>query len=396
MPIADILVVGAGIFGLSAALELKSRGYRVHLLDPGPVPHPLAASTDISKVIRMEYGADEGYMALMEEARKGWLSWNERWQTPLYHETGVLMICREPMAPGGFEYESWLMLRKRGHRPERMDSKTLKDRFPAWNTDVFVDGFYHASGGYAESGRVVERLAVWAAQEGVAISTSCLVTELTMEKNRVVGVRDQNNRTIPGDRALLAAGAWNSRLAPGLDTWIQPTGHPVFHLKPERPERFLPSVFPTYTADVRRTGFYGFPLHPEGVVKVANHGAGVRIDPDAPRAVTEEDYRRLRRFLERAIPELAQAEVVHTRLCLYADTPDGDFLIGPAPGCDGVTVAGGGSGHAFKFGPVLGGLIADAVEQKDNPFLSRFAWPRPIDTDSGREAARSAGGDNPI
>src|SRR5229473_643866 len=51
-----VLVAGAGIFALTAALELRRRGHEVRLVDPGPVPHPLAASTDISKVVRLEYG----------------------------------------------------------------------------------------------------------------------------------------------------------------------------------------------------------------------------------------------------------------------------------------------------------------------------------------------------
>lgn len=131
---ADVVVVGAGIFGLSAALELTARGYSVLVVDPGPVPHPLASSTDISKVIRMEYGSDEIYMALAEEARRGWLSWNERWirqsRQPLYHETGVLMMALGEMQPGGFEYESFRLLESRGHAPERLAAGRLAARFP--------------------------------------------------------------------------------------------------------------------------------------------------------------------------------------------------------------------------------------------------------------------------
>ena len=56
---SSVIVVGAGVFGSSAALELRRRGHEVTLLDPGPIPHVLASSTDISKVLRMDYGADE-------------------------------------------------------------------------------------------------------------------------------------------------------------------------------------------------------------------------------------------------------------------------------------------------------------------------------------------------
>ena len=75
MPNTDskkIIIVGAGIFGVTAALELAKRGHQVKLFDPGPLPHPDAASTDISKAIRLGYGADEFYMELMEIALEGW------------------------------------------------------------------------------------------------------------------------------------------------------------------------------------------------------------------------------------------------------------------------------------------------------------------------------------
>ena len=55
---SHVIVVGAGVMGLGAAISLRARGWSVTLLDPGPVPHPLAASTDISKIVRIEYGAD--------------------------------------------------------------------------------------------------------------------------------------------------------------------------------------------------------------------------------------------------------------------------------------------------------------------------------------------------
>ena len=97
---SSVVVAGGGIFGVTAALALRGRGYSVTLVDPGPLPHPLAESTDISKVIRMDYGPDEGYLSLMEAAMEGWRRFNERWPRPLYHETGVAFLSRGPMRPG--------------------------------------------------------------------------------------------------------------------------------------------------------------------------------------------------------------------------------------------------------------------------------------------------------
>ena len=62
-----VIVVGAGINGVTSAIELKKRGHKVVLVDPGPLPHPLAASTDISKAVRAAYGPDEDYTALAAE-----------------------------------------------------------------------------------------------------------------------------------------------------------------------------------------------------------------------------------------------------------------------------------------------------------------------------------------
>ncbi len=389
-----VAVVGAGVFGTATALELLARGYQVSLHDPGPLPHPLAASTDISKVIRMEYGPDEVYMALGEEARAGWLRWNTEWRAqgaePLFHETGVLMISRGAMAPGGFEYESWRLLQKRGHRPERMTADTIAQRFPAWKEAGYSDGFFHAKGGYAESGRVVEALIRRAGASGVGLVGGRVIA-LMEQGGRVVGVVDERGAKHQADEVVVAAGAWTATLL-RLGEEIRTTGHPVFHLRPKDPVLFLAERFPVFTADIARTGYYGFPLNRDGVVKIANHGPGVPIDPDTPRAVTPEQTFGLREFLAKTFPALADAEVVYTRLCLYADSQDGDFWIVRDPNRPGLTVATGDSGHGFKFAPVLGAIIADAMEGKPNPLLERFRWRPEVRLEQNREAARFHGG----
>ena len=88
----SIVIAGAGIFGLSAALELRSRGYAVTVVDPGPVPHPLAASNDVSRMVRMDYADDKLYSDLAAEAIEGWHALNERRGRSLYHEDGFLVL----------------------------------------------------------------------------------------------------------------------------------------------------------------------------------------------------------------------------------------------------------------------------------------------------------------
>ncbi len=389
----DILLVGAGIFGITTALEMKARGYHVAVLDPGPLPHPLAASTDISKVVRMEYGADETYMEMGEQAYQGWLQWNQELGETLFHDVGVLMLSRTPMSPGGYEHESYHLLRKRGHVPERLTDDAISRRFPAWKPGTFVDGFFHAQGGYAESGRVVAALVRLAQAQGVMLYSDQTVEALIEEGSRITGVRTRAGSTFYAEHVVVASGAWTALLVPELASILKVTGHPVFHLKPANSALFTPPNFVVFTADIAQTGWYGFPLHPrEHVVKLAHHGSGQVLHPEQDeRLVTESDVERLRTFLLATFPALSDAPLVYTRRCLYVDTPDGDFWIDRHPQWQGLTVASGDNGHGFKFAPILGRLIADAVEGKPNRWLSKFRWRDASWHDVRKEAARFHG-----
>ncbi len=393
MTIYDTIVVGAGIYGVTAALALAERGRRVAVVDQGPVPHPLAATTDISKAIRMEYGTDDQYMAMVEAALPGWRAWNETLGDTLFHETGVMMVTREPMMPGGFEHDSYHMLLDRGHHPERLDETTLASRFPAWQPGTYVDGFYHRQGGYAESGRVLEALIVRAEAGGVVFHLGKPVTSLLQEQDAVTGVATSDGTRYAAGEVVVATGAWTQVLLPEMAPVMKSSGHPVFHLKPHAPNGLTPPEMVVFTADVSRTGWYGFPLHPrEGVVKIANHGVGRVVHPvDDERIVDQTDIQALRRFLVNTFPELVDAPVVYTRRCLYSDTLDEHFWIDRHPELAGLSVAAGGSGHGFKFAPILGDLIADAVEGQANPWLERFRWRELSATTAGQEAARFHG-----
>jgi glycine/D-amino acid oxidase-like deaminating enzyme len=389
----DILIIGGGIFGLTAALSLKERGHRVMLCDAGPIPHPLAASTDISKVVRVDYGGDELYTALAEEARQGWLRWNESWGEPLYHEQGVTMLSRGPLRPGDFVTESYHLLKERGHPLQRLDGAAIARRFPAWNADLYNDGYFNPHSGFAESGRVVATLAWQAQAAGVDIRTEQPIQALLEENGRVVGVTTAHAEELRADLVIVAAGAWIPVLLSELRGMMRAVGLPVFHLKPTDPTLFQPPNFYTFSADITRSGWYGFPVHPrESVIKLAFHGQGREIDPAGDeRKVTPDEIEALRRFLAESLPALAQAPLVYTRLCLYCDVPDGHFWIDRHPHKEGLAVAGGGSGHAFKFAPVLGDLIADVAEQKTNPYLERFGWRTLQAGVTNQEATRYAG-----
>ena len=373
-----VLVVGGGIFGLTAALALRERGCTVTLVDAAAIPAPDAESTDISKVVRIDYGSDVDYTVLGERAIEGW----RRMPAGLDHETGVAYLARSPMQPGGFEHDTYALLTARGHELERLDSAAITRRFPAYAPGAFVDGYTHATGGWVAAAAVVRHFAERARAAGVIIREHCRITRIVDD-----GALAETEH-LAADAIAICSGAWAMQLHPALAGSLHAVGQPVFHLQPDDPSLFAAERFPVFGADVARTGYYGFPIN-AGVVKIANHGTGLAMAPDAPRAVTPDQEARLRAFLHDTFPALGDAPIVHRRLCVYGDTLDGHFWIARDPQRANLTVATGGSGHAFKFAPELGALIADTVLGIAHPLAHKFRWrPELVELTRG-DAARA-------
>src|ERR1043166_3634108 len=390
-----VIIIGAGVNGTTAAIELKNRGHCVTLVDPGPLPHPLAASTDISKAVRAAYGPDEIYTELAERSIALWHEWNNKFGIRLYHEVGMLLLRRTPMQPGDFEYESCRLFRERGHKFERLTRENLRARFPAFNAEVFSDGVFDPRAGYAESGRVIATLVDYAKSSGVDLREQNKGVELLEDQPGVMledrssnGRIRRGDQTILADMVVVATGAWTPYLLPYTKSFFRATGQPVFHFRPAKPELFAPERFPFFTADISTTGYYGFSMN-QDVVKIANHGAGREMSPDSPeRVVTPDDEKQVREFLRSAIPMLTSAPIVYSRVCVYCDTHYGDFWIAPDPDRPWLVIAAGDNGHGFKFAPVLGKIIADAVEGKPNLFLQKFRWRPEVGAGGHKEAAR--------
>ena len=395
-----ILIAGAGVFGVTAAIELRRRGYAVRLVDPGPLPHPLAASTDISKVVRLEYGADEPYTALAENAIEGWRRWNRDFGDALYHETGLLFLRQGPLSPGTIEQDSFEVLSRRGRRVDPIDAAEVQARFPAWNAARYPHGTYSREGGFVESGRAIARLLVQAREDGVELSEGTSFGRLLHERSgpadspgRVVGIVSSRGERIEASVVVAALGAWTPHALPWMAAELRSTGHPVFHLAPADPSLFLAERFPVFCADIQTTGYYGFPVHPRTfVVKIGRHGPGRALHPGSTeRAVTQAEIEDVRAFLAATFPALRDAPIPFTRICLYCDSRDGHFWIAHDPERPGLVLATGDSGHAFKFAPVLGPLVADVVEGRSHPLQERFRWRPGLRPARSEEAARYQG-----
>lgn len=370
------LVVGAGAFGVVSALELAHRGFAVTILDRGPTPHPEASSTDISKMLRMDYGSDVFYHELAEAALDIWDEWNRGWPRPLYHEEGFLVLAPGQMRAGGFEYESHRVLTERGYKPQRVDSAYMARHHPEWSSDRYPDGYMSPRGGWAESGAVVTDLLQQCVDSGVRTMTGTFV-RLLSHGSRVSGAlvsTGLSEQTIKADSVVLCAGAWTPSLAPWLSKVMTAVAQPVVHFAVNRTESFGRSAFPPFSADISGSGWYGFPVLADGRFKLGHHSDGLVVDPSQRGTVGPGHIEKARDFLRESIPSIAEAPVVDTRICLYCDSVDGDLLLDRDPEREGLVVAAGGSGHGFKFTPMIGKIVADAVEGRANRWQSRFCW----------------------
>src|SRR4051794_39052327 len=91
-----VLVVGAGVVGLSAARWLARAGHRPYVIDQGPIPNPDGSSFDRHRLIRLAHADGDGRGIIIGEA---YAAWDELWRDlgrSHYVETGMLMTAREP------------------------------------------------------------------------------------------------------------------------------------------------------------------------------------------------------------------------------------------------------------------------------------------------------------
>ena len=388
----DFLIIGAGIFGLSTAIELAKRKYKVGLLNPDSIPHHLAASTDISKIVRMEYGSDTEYFRMAEICLQRWEDWNDLFGEELYHETGFLLLCTNKLESPQHQYElaSFEHLEKAGYSPEKLDAHEINRRFPAVNTSHYTQACFNTRAGYVESGRAIEKLAAYAHSLGVDIHESQTAEELIIEKGHLQSVKTREGNAFPCGHAIIAAGAHTPYLLPELQPYMRVTGHPVFWIKPQHSALFSYPNMSVFAADISNSGWYGFPLHPKnGVIKIGRHTEGIAIHPDHDdRRITDAEVESLRTFLKMAFPKIADSALVYTRRCLYTDTLDGHFWIDRHPEIKELSVCSGGSGHGMKMGPIVGEIAADRAEGQSNAFAKRYCWRHIMADMSKKEDAR--------
>ncbi|KAJ3037001.1 hypothetical protein HDV00_002133 [Rhizophlyctis rosea] len=412
---SPILIIGGGAFGLSSAISLKKRGHPVTIFDRLPIPAQDSSSNDINRIVRTDYGGKAIEQELALKAIDKWRHWDKEARTvlndnhPLFQECGILLTC-STTALGPYEESCIEHLTSLGfgEKLHRMEATTMASRFPGFAdlTTTHVSGYLNTTGGMVDANRTLRYLRRIAEECGVKFLEGSLagrIVELIEEASAVKGIRTADGVDHFGT-VLVAAGAWSATLVGELRPILAASGQSVMYIKvPESIEKdYRPDVFPCWTADITQTGMFGFPSH-NGIIKFACHSLGYlnplppkpsststipttsptsqqpistpRTTVDSPSdTIPLAKYKTFRTFIETHFPKLAECEVVAAKLCWYCNTHDERFLISAVPKRPGLFVATGGSGHAFKFTPVLGNIIADVVTGVDNTYTRYFGW----------------------
>jgi sarcosine oxidase len=343
-------IVGAGAFGAWTAHALHTRGWSVRIIEQHGPANSRASSGGETRIIRSGYGELSIYARWARQSLPEWLALEKRTGERLFVRTGALFLGRQA---------AWLeataaVLNGEGIPCERLTTRDLVDRYPHLSFDDAAGAVIEPDAGVLFARRAIQALVRRLEHDGVRI------------ERRRADPRELLDHD-PADAIVFAAGPWLPALLPELRDVIHPTRQEVFFFgAPAGDSRFTSDHLPAWVAF--DDGIYGLPDLEHRGVKVAVDAHGPPADPETmDRAVSIDSIDRMREIVRRRLPALADAPLLESRVCQYENTSNGHLLLDRLPGHDRVWVAGGGSGHGFKHGPMVGRYMADLIEGRTEP-----------------------------
>lgn len=381
----DVAVVGAGVFGAWTAYRLQRAGKRVVLIDAYGPANNRSSSGDESRIMRMGYGADEIYTRSAMRSLPLWQELSARTHEPLFHQTGVLWLAHED---DPYPVKTAATLEKFGIDFEKLSTTEISSRYPQIGLDGISWAMLEANSGVLSARRAVQAVVSEAIgngveylQEAVAQPVSggtgvppVIYAQDARATTRLKHVTTLSGQSISAGAYVFACGPWLPKIFPDLlSDRIHPTRQEVFYFgRPADDLNYSATALPTWI-DFKDEA-YGLPDTEGHGVKIAIDRHGPPFDPDeGDRTVTGESLFEARQYLARRLPALKDAPVTEARVCQYENTSNGDFLIDLHPEFANVWLVGGGSGHGFKHGPVVGDYVAARIDGSKEGIEPRFS-----------------------
>ncbi len=381
MPTPHVIVLGGGTMGLASAWALARRGARVTVLERFEHVHGRGSHGGHTRIIRESYHEGASYVPIVREAARLWDELAARTGTPLLVRTGMVELGH----PDDPDYRATIAANVACEVVHtEVDAAEARRRWPFQIADDWR-ACHTPAAGYLRVGPCLDALRGEAEAAGAIVRNHVRVRELIRDASGVRALLE-SGELVSGDLAVVAAGAYLPQLLPGfLPGRLKVVRRVLAWTRPDPAARASLAALPVWCMFGAGGFHYGFPWRDEGVdgFKLACHvpagGSDAELGED-PETVDREvhagDLAPLAGFLDRYLPA-ARGPFIAATVCLYTCTPSWDFAVDFVPGDDRVLVAGGLSGHGFKFAPALGELICDGLLRGAlPPALAAFARAR--------------------
>ncbi|WPB84639.1 FAD-dependent oxidoreductase [Sediminicoccus rosea] len=359
------LILGAGIMGLCTAWALLRQGFAVRLLDQVRPPNPAASSVDHHRLIRHAYGAQRGYMRMVDDA---YAAWDRLWADLGPQAEGVLHVPTGVLAlddtAGAWVRETRAALLADGRAHEDLTGAEIEARFPYLSGAGIRDAFFCPAGGVLLAERIVAALARHLVAQGGVIE----VARATAIHPERASVTLEGGGTRGADVLVVAAGPWIPRLLPEIGRRVTPSRQVVVRLEaPSAAWKAAPMLLDL----AAEGGFYLVPPVAGTPIKIGDHSFSREGHPDDDRTPDPREVERILALARKRIPGIEGFTRLGSATCFYDVEPDERFVIEPLG--PRAWVMSGFSGHGFKFGAVLGERLARAIAQPETA-ASLPAW----------------------
>ncbi len=377
---AETVVVGAGAMGGWAALQLQEAGAATLLIDAWGAGNVRSSSGGESRIIRCSYGPQSVYCDWAWEALDEWRMRQEMWGMQLLIPCGVLWI-----GPHQHPHmdSSMKALEEREIPFERLAAPEANSRFPLLRLQDDERAFFEPAAGALLARKACRQVVKAFRRLGGRLLLGEVQPPESLNHDaspRLSCLRLADGREVEAERYLFACGPWMGRLFPKLlGPLLRVTRQEVLFFGPPAGHPSLePGRLPIWM-DWSLDDYYGLPPLRERGLKVANDQLGPELDPSQDeRSVAAQSVEKARSYLARRFPDFSRAPLLESRVCQYACTPDRHLIIDRHPVWENAFLSGGGSGHAFKLGPIAGRLAAELIletrpQPPDEVRLDRFA-----------------------
>ncbi len=350
-----VAVVGAGAFGAWTALHLVEAGVKVTLLDAYGPGNPRATSGDETRQIRAGYGPREMYSLWAIRAMERWQQRQHEFGRALFHPIGRLQMAASATKDMDGTQQVLTKLRVPF---EMLTPEEIHKRWPQVRPEGVGVGLYEPGAAILMAREAIYAVAEQFRKRGGTLTIAR--AEPGTGAGRLDNLRLQDGSALNADTFVFACGPWLRKLFPDLlgSRIATPRRDVIYFGTPAGDTRFTYPNLPNFS----ESAFYGFPSLNSRGLKICPTNADSNFDPDTDERLTApHQIKRARDFVTMRFPAMREQPVVATHVCQLENTADENFIIDKHPQWSNVWLAGGGSGHGFKHGPVLGDYIAKRV-----------------------------------